>query len=98
MEYVKSYLEERIKEQHKNVNIEHSHQINFEQIAASLGINIRYSPQKSFAFRALSKYVIILDSRKLRHNQWLDFTRELRHILRHENNSNIMPQNMEGIQ
>ncbi|MDX5485445.1 ImmA/IrrE family metallo-endopeptidase [Bacillus pumilus] len=91
MGYVKSHLEEWIEDLYKSINIEHSHQINFEQIAASLGINIKFSPQKSFGFRALSKYVIVLDSRKNRHDQWLDFAHELCHILRHENDFRIMP-------
>ncbi|PCK22747.1 hypothetical protein CEY02_03250 [Bacillus pumilus] len=92
MEYVKSHLEEWIEDLYKSINIEHSHQINFEQIAASLGVNIRFSPQKSFGFRALGRYVIVLDSRKEHHEQWLEFAHELCHIYRHENDLRVMPE------
>ncbi|MFS0655666.1 ImmA/IrrE family metallo-endopeptidase [Bacillus sp. 179-C3.3 HS] len=91
MGYVKSHLEEWIEDLYKSINIEHSYQINFEHIAVCLGINIRFSPQKSFGFRALNRYVIVLDSRKTRHDQWLDFAHELCHIFRHENDLRIMP-------
>ncbi|MCY7581445.1 ImmA/IrrE family metallo-endopeptidase [Bacillus sp. S2(2019)] len=91
MGYVKSHLEEWIEDLYRSINIQHSHQINFEQIAESLGLNVRFSPQKSFGFRALNKYVIVLDKRKTRQEQWLDFAHELCHIYRHENDIKIMP-------
>ncbi|CUB40180.1 ImmA/IrrE family metallo-endopeptidase [Bacillus sp. JHAA] len=91
MVYTKSHLEDWIERLYREINILHPSDINFDHIAHALDILIVYNPVTSFALRFKGMFTISLDSRKSRKEQWLDFSHEVCHEFRHENNDKIMP-------
>ncbi|MCY8344992.1 ImmA/IrrE family metallo-endopeptidase [Bacillus haynesii] len=91
MVYTNSHLEDWIENLYMEINITQPDQINFENIADALGIEVVFKPAPSFSFKYDNVYTISLDKRKTRRDQWDDFAHELCHLYRHEGDKNIMP-------
>ncbi|MDA1477310.1 ImmA/IrrE family metallo-endopeptidase [Bacillus sp. CLL-7-23] len=91
MIYTNSHLEDWIENLYKKINISRPEQLNIERIASALDILIVYNSNTSFALRFYGMYTISLDCRKNRKEQWIDFSHEVCHDLRHINDEKIMP-------
>lgn len=72
------------------IGIKDPHQLRFQHIADSLGINVFYWPRTSQAFFLTSQSYIFLNERLTDAEQWQDFCHELGHVLQHIGDQNIM--------
>ena len=87
MRYSFSHLEDYIYSLYAKIGIYHPHQLNIEDIANRLGMQVFYMPHKSMYING----VFFLDSRTTATNQWQSFCHELCHALLHAGDQLNMP-------
>ncbi|EWG08860.1 ImmA/IrrE family metallo-endopeptidase [Cytobacillus firmus] len=90
MQYQLTPLEKNIQELYNFLEIDSPKDIDMEYIADKLDIWIHYWDRESKMHCANGLYSIILDKRKSKVEQWLDFAHELGHVVSHVGNQNKM--------
>lgn len=94
MKYNFTHLEDWVKKFYNGLGIYHPHQIDYQDIADRLGIEVHL---ENITSRCLGED-IILDKRLSPEEQYQDFGHELGHALRHEGNQLFMSQSFLTLQ
>lgn len=94
MKYNFTHLEDWIKKFYNGLGIFHPHQLDFQDIADRIGIEVHL---ENISSRCIGEDIII-DKRLSPQEQWQDFSHEFGHALRHEGNQLFMSQSFLELQ
>lgn len=89
--YTMSYTEEFIKNMYLRIGIMKPHQLNQQQIANKLGIQLFYWEDTSRALFLKRKPYIFVNANLTKQQQWQDFCHEVSHVLMHSGHQYRLP-------